>query len=169
MKVRMIIIEGRQIGIAGLDEVLEELSRAGKEREESLKNDLLIRLKKLNYIPLAKEKAYASAFLEEYRKFSEGKTIDGENKKSKSTKTWQGIPREEVHWYPTIRDELCDGCKICLEFCSFGVYQYDEKSDRVKVANPFNCVVGCSMCALKCKPKAIMFPPLTVLETFRKR
>ncbi len=168
MKVRMIIIEGRQIGITGLDEVLEELSRAGKEREESLKNDLLMRLKKLNYIPPAKEKVYALAFLDEYRKLSESKALGGKNKSSKSGETWQGIPREEVPWYPTIRDELCDGCKKCLEFCTFGVYQYDEKSDKVQVIKPFNCVVGCSICALKCKPKAIMFPPLTILEMFRK-
>lgn len=28
--------------------------------------------------------------------------------------TWRGIPREEVNWHPTVDQELCIGCGICV-------------------------------------------------------
>ena len=168
MKTKVILVEGKQIGIVGLEEVFEEFDRAGKKPDEGLKNQLLSRLKADNYIPASKEDAYASAFLEEYERFLHQKETGARTQK-KDLGTWRGIPREEIPWYPTIRDELCDGCNVCLEFCSFGVYEYDEKANKVRVANPLNCEVGCSMCALKCKPNAIAFPPLAILEMFRKR
>jgi NAD-dependent dihydropyrimidine dehydrogenase PreA subunit len=168
VKTKQILIEGRRIGIVGLDEVFEEFARSGRKPDKQLKHDLLDRFKQLNYIPTSKEGIYALAFLNEYEKFCELKEGEAGIEK-KGLGTWQGIPREEIPWYPTIRDDLCDGCSLCLEFCPFGVYEYDDEAKNVKVVNPFNCVVGCSMCALKCKPKAIIFPPLTILEMFRKR
>lgn len=168
MKTKLITIEGKQVGIVGLDEVFKGLYQSGNEADESIKDFLLSRLKQLNYIPSAKEKAYASAFGEEYRKFCDcQKKMSGEEKKELGT--WQGIPREEIPWFPTIIDDLCDGCGVCVKYCSFGVYEYDEKVNKVRVINPFNCMVGCSMCVLKCKPKAVIFPPLGILETFRKK
>jgi NAD-dependent dihydropyrimidine dehydrogenase PreA subunit len=166
MKAKLIIIEGKQIGIAGLDDVLEKFIQEGREPDEAAKDQILRELKQLNYIPLSKEKIYAAAFLKEYERFRQSKAA---RTAQKDLGTWQGIPREEVPWYPTILEDFCDGCMVCLEFCSFGVYEYDEKSNKVKVANPFNCQVGCSMCAVKCKPKAISFPPVKILEAFRKR
>jgi NAD-dependent dihydropyrimidine dehydrogenase PreA subunit len=168
VKTKLVTIEGKQIGIVGLDEVFEEFSQEERKLDEDLKHDLVKRLRELNYIPASKEEVYASVFLDEYEKFCDRK--DGKTEAEKrDLGTWQGIPREEVPWYPAIREELCDGCNICVEFCSFGVYEYDEEANKVKVVNPFNCQVGCSMCALKCKPNAILFPPLTILEAFRKR
>lgn len=168
MKTKLILIEGKQLGIVGLDEVFEEFSKERRRPDEGLKPGLLKRLRELNYIPASKEEVYASAFLDEYKKFCDQKDGKAEAEK-KDLGTWQGIPREEIPWYPNIREDLCDGCNICVEFCSFGVYEYDEETNKVKVVNPFNCQVGCSMCALKCKPNAILFPPLTILEAFRKR
>jgi NAD-dependent dihydropyrimidine dehydrogenase PreA subunit len=168
VKTRVILIEGKQIGIVGLEELFEEFRRAGKKPHDGLKHQLLSRLKEHNYIPAAKESTYGSAFLKEYEKFGDRKAKKAEAEK-RDLGTWQGIPREEIPWYPTIQAELCDGCNICLEFCSFGVYEYDDGTNKVRVENPFNCQVGCSMCASKCKPRAILFPPLTILETFRKR
>ncbi|NIM96962.1 MAG: hypothetical protein GTO24_02400 [candidate division Zixibacteria bacterium] len=168
MKTKLVTIEGKQIGIVGLEEVLEDFSQAGRKPDEDVKHDLLKRLRELNYIPASKEEVYGSAFLDEYKKFRHRKDGKAETEK-KDSGTWQGVPREEVPWYPTIREDLCDGCNICVEFCSFGVYEYDEETNKVKVVNPFNCQVGCSMCALKCQPNAILFPPLTILEAFRKR
>jgi len=167
VKTRLISIEGKQIGVAGLDEVLDELHTAGKRPNSNLGHYLLGRLRRLNYIPPAKENAYAGALLDEYRRFRDrkaGKTEPGE----KGRGTWEGIPREEIPWFPRILDELCDGCQLCLKFCTFGVYEYDEKINKVKVANPFNCVVGCSGCAPQCKPKAMVFPPVEILEAFRR-
>lgn len=168
MKTKPVTIEGKQIGIVGLEEVFEEFSKEGRGLDQDLKRDLAGRLGELNYIPSSKEEVYASAFLDEYKKFCDRK--DGKTDAEKGDLgTWQGVPREEVPWYPTIQEELCDGCNICVEFCSFGVYEYDEETNKVKVVNPFNCQVGCSICALKCKPNAIFFPPLNILEAFRKR
>lgn len=168
MKTKLILIEGKQIGIVGLEEVLEDFSQAGRKPDEDVKHDLAKRLREFNYIPASKEEIYASAFLDEYRKLCDRKDGKVEAEK-RDLGTWQGIPREEIPWYPTILEELCDGCNICLEFCSLGVYEYDDKTKNVKVVNPFNCQVGCSVCALKCKSNAILFPPLTILEAFRKR
>ena len=168
MKTKLIIIEGKQIGIAGLEEAMEELYRARIKPEESAMTSLFDKLKQLNYIPPAKEEVYAAAFLNEYKRYTERKK-GGAKEGKKSLGTWQGIPREEIPWFPNILDDLCDGCQICLKFCAFGVYEYDEKANRVRVANPFNCVVGCSGCAPQCKPKAIVFPPLEMLDRFGRR
>jgi ferredoxin len=168
MKSRLISIEGKLIGITGMEEVFTELFEAGKKPAKELESYLLEKLKVYNYIPRLKEPSYARSFLKEYERFWNRKNRRVEEK-TKNPGTWQGVPREEVPWFPTIMEELCDGCKLCLSFCSFGVYEYDEKTNKVKVTNPFNCEVGCSMCALKCKPKAISFPPLVILESFRKR
>lgn len=168
MKSKLIFIEGKSIGIIGIGEVFTELFEAGKKPVEKLESDLLERLKEYNYIPPGKEQTYAQAFLEEYEKFYNGKKR-GVEEKTKDLGTWRGIPREEVPWFPTIIEELCDGCKICLNFCSFGVYEYAEKTNKVIVANPFNCEVGCSMCALKCEPRAIIFPSLEILDSSRRQ
>ncbi|MFH1335792.1 MAG: hypothetical protein ABII96_04690 [Candidatus Zixiibacteriota bacterium] len=168
MKSKLILIEGKLIGVIGLDEIFTELFRSGEKPSKELENRLLEKFKEHNYIPKAKEQSYAQALLEEYEEFCNRKSR-GFEEKTKNWGTWQGVPREEVPWFPTIMEELCDGCKICLSFCSFGVYEYDDKTNKVKVTNPFNCQVGCSICVLKCKPKAISFPPLAILESFRKR
>jgi NAD-dependent dihydropyrimidine dehydrogenase PreA subunit len=167
VKTKLINIEGKQIGIVGLDEVFEELYQEGQRSDASLKDYLLTRFKAVNYIPSQKGEVYASCFLDEYRKFCDHRKT-GAKETKKNLKPWRGVQREEIPWFPTIMEKLCDGCRICLRFCSFGVYEYDEETNKVKVANPFNCEVECSMCALKCKPKAISFPPLTILESFRR-
>lgn len=168
MKTKLVAVEGKQVGIVGLDEVLEELYRSREKSEEASKDYLLKKLKQVNYIPASREGVYAQVLFEEYQRFcdlKEGRTKE----KKRNLKPWRGIPREEIPWFPTIREELCDGCNICLKFCSFGVYEYDDKTNKVKVANPFHCEVGCSVCTAKCKPKAIIFPPLSMLDMFRRR
>ena len=168
MKSKLISIEGKLIGIICIEEIFTELFEESKKSNKELVDYLLNRLKEHNYIPSEKEQIYAKAFLKEYKKYFNSKSISGQ-KSVKKLKSWQGIPREDIPWYPTIREELCDGCKVCLKFCPFGVYEYIKESNKVKVANPFNCEVGCSTCALKCMPDAIVFPPLSILELFRRR
>jgi NAD-dependent dihydropyrimidine dehydrogenase PreA subunit len=168
MKSKLVQIESKSIGIIGLDEIFTEFFEAGEKPGKELQNRLLDKFREHNYIPKAKEENYALVLMEEYKKFCNRKK-QGIEEKTKSHGTWQGVPREEVPWFPTIMEELCDGCKVCLGFCSFGVYEYDENTNKVKVTHPFNCQVGCSICALKCKLKAISFPPLAILESFRKR
>jgi NAD-dependent dihydropyrimidine dehydrogenase PreA subunit len=80
--------------------------------------------------------------------------------------TWKGFPREQIPWYPTINAVTCVGCRKCFEFCSHGVYTWDEHANTPKVAEPFQCVVGCSNCAGQCDAEAITFPLLSVLTPF---
>jgi len=81
---------------------------------------------------------------------------------------WQGIPREEIPWYPTVDLEKCVGCKECFNFCSHKVYSWDDKNSKTKVAEPYYCVVGCSSCMVLCPEGAISFPPLTILKNLNK-
>jgi NAD-dependent dihydropyrimidine dehydrogenase PreA subunit len=80
--------------------------------------------------------------------------------------TWKGTPREQIPWYPTVDSAKCVGCRKCFEFCSHGVYAWDETAGTPKVQEPFQCVVGCSNCASQCAEGAIAFPPLTILKEF---
>ena len=85
-----------------------------------------------------------------------------------SAMTWRSIARETIQWYPIVDDRACNGCKRCIDFCSFGVFRYDRASETVRVESPFACVVGCSLCATICEPGAITFPPLTYLDDLIK-
>ena len=78
--------------------------------------------------------------------------------------SWKGVPREQIPWHPSLDGEKCIGCRKCFEFCSHGVYTWDAVADRPVVAEPFQCVVGCSNCMHQCEEGAISFPPLTILK-----
>ena len=84
----------------------------------------------------------------------------------KSYGTWKGTPREQIPWYPAVDLAKCVGCRRCFEFCSHGVYGWDEAANTPKVLEPFQCVVGCSSCSQECEEGAIAFPPLTILKEF---
>ncbi len=79
---------------------------------------------------------------------------------------WKGIPREQIPWHPSVDAEKCAGCRKCFEFCSHGVYAWDEAANVTKVVEPFNCVVGCGSCAALCEQDAITFPPLAILKGY---
>ena len=82
--------------------------------------------------------------------------------------TWKGTPRNHIPWFPTVGSEKCIGCRKCFEFCSHGVYAWDDAADRPVVAEPFQCVVGCSNCSHQCESEAITFPPLSILTEFMR-
>jgi NAD-dependent dihydropyrimidine dehydrogenase PreA subunit len=48
--------------------------------------------------------------------------------------------------------ERCDGCKECLWFCSFNVFDFTTKAIPVR---PENCL-GCRTCEAVCKSKAVI-------------
>ena len=79
-----------------------------------------------------------------------------------SENDWNGIPRNEVPWFPTIDLDKCTECGQCIEFCPNGTYDRDT-TGRPVVQNPFNCVVGCSGCKPQCPAEAISFPTLAML------
>ena len=68
---------------------------------------------------------------------------------------YQGIPREEIPWFPMIDPELCDNCLKCLEFCQYDVFEAAE--GKLEVGRPMNCLVGCSNCKRVCPRNAIFF------------
>jgi len=84
-------------------------------------------------------------------------------------KEYLGIPRKEIPWFPSIKDDDCDGCGTCIEFCKLGTYSYDDGKDKAKVSRPYNCVVGCNGCEDKCPNEAISFPSTEVIDKVRKK
>ena len=84
-----------------------------------------------------------------------------------SEKTYAGVPRNKIPWYPIINYEKCDFCADeasgpkCMEFCPHKVFAVAEEQ-RVKkliVKNPNNCVVFCISCQKACPiPDALTFP-----------
>jgi len=68
---------------------------------------------------------------------------------------YQGIPREQIPWFPIIDTERCDDCLKCLDFCPYHVYETPD--GKLEVARPLDCPVGCSRCRSICPQKAIHF------------
>ncbi|MBL7133505.1 MAG: ferredoxin family protein [Phycisphaerae bacterium] len=60
-------------------------------------------------------------------------------------------------WFPVIDYDRCTGCKQCLNFCLFGVFEISS-DDKVRVANPANCKLNCPACARICPETAVIFP-----------
>jgi CDP-4-dehydro-6-deoxyglucose reductase len=79
----------------------------------------------------------------------------------KFTKPWHGVPRDEITWFPTVVEDACIGCGTCVTGCSRLVYRYDYERRKAVVADPLNCMVGCTTCANTCPTNAIHFPPLS--------
>lgn len=71
---------------------------------------------------------------------------------------WEGIPRVEVPWFPTVNVDLCNGCQSCTDTCPGDVYDWDDVLGFPIVARPNNCVVYCMGCAKACPEEAITFP-----------
>lgn len=80
-----------------------------------------------------------------------------------------GIPRKEIPWYPSIDYKKCDNCKTCIKFCKLGVYEFEPKTNKTNVKNPYNCVVSCNGCEDKCPNSAISFPSTEVIDIVRKK
>ncbi len=165
---RMILVGRFPVNLIGLDEIFEELYQEGKTPSDDLKSLLLAKVKAQNYVPPKAEGEYAEALLREYKRFCQAKE-GKEGAVRAAPRTWRGIPREQIPWFPTIYEDLCDGCRKCVEFCPYDVFEWDEDKNVPLVVNPLNCVVGCTSCADICPLDAIGFPPRSMLETLRRR
>jgi NAD-dependent dihydropyrimidine dehydrogenase PreA subunit len=157
-----IMVGGLPAGLNGLDEIFESLYDMDQEPADQLGPELVHRARRHNYIPVAAEDDFAAALLREYRSYC-GQQRLGQGTAPKR-ETWQGIPREQIPWFPMLDETLCDGCDKCLEFCANRVYT-KRNSGTVYVVQPVNCVVGCDACARLCPHGAISFPPRAMLNT----
>ncbi len=164
---RQILIGEQMVGLLGLNELFDELLAQGRTPERDLAPLLLEGVGRENYFFPNARPLYEEALLREYRRYwtQRQEESQGTEKRARrlSPRTWQGKPREQVPWYPSIYPDRCDGCGDCLTFCAYDVYDWDEASHRAIVVDPFNCLVGCDACARVCKRGAICFPPREML------
>ena len=165
---RQILVDGSPVGFQGLDSVLETLRKEGwQPGEEGLGIELVKRLGRDNYIPRSARENFAVVLEREYAAYL-ARIESGAPTRKTNYGTWRGHPRQTIPWFPSVNDELCDGCGVCLRLCSSHCLAPTD-DDKVWVADPFACIVGCSSCAAVCKPKAVTFPSRSMLDAYKPR
>ncbi|MGC9468480.1 MAG: ATP-binding protein [Anaerolineae bacterium] len=165
MGYRQIMVDGSPVGLRGLDEIFADLAAHGRTpQDEGLGAEIVKRMSEDNYIPYGARELFAAAFEREYAAYLARGDSGGGRRGGYGT--WRGYPREQIPWYPIVNEDLCNGCGACLKLCSAGAL-VETDDGKVRVLDPFACVVGCSSCANLCKPGAITFPPRTILDAYK--
>ena len=163
---RMLQIDGAPAGLLGLDEIFTDLFADGWAPGEAETQERLIKaVRKHNFIPKPALAAYRVVLGREYQRFYEQRS-QGRDVTPKNYGTWQGIPREQVPWFPTVSAALCNGCGKCIEICPKDVFEMTEEQ-VVEVVEPFACIVGCCFCKSACDPQAILMPQKAMLDHYR--
>lgn len=67
--VKMVYVGGQRVGIMGLQTVFEEVKAQGAQSDEQVKDVLIARVKKKNYIPPSADNDYAVALMDEFKRF----------------------------------------------------------------------------------------------------
>jgi NAD-dependent dihydropyrimidine dehydrogenase PreA subunit len=161
--VKLVRIDGRMIGLVGLERAFEELSAEASSDPQELREELLTRAEADNYIPPGQRDRYGEVIYLEFKRY-----LKGEREKKPTGMTWRGIPREQIQWYPVVDESNCNGCRKCVSFCAFSVFSYSPSVAVVTVTDPYACVVGCTLCASICEPGVISFPPPVYLDNILK-
>jgi NAD-dependent dihydropyrimidine dehydrogenase PreA subunit len=165
---RQIIVVGSPIGLHGLDEAFAARRAAGrKPGDAGLGLEIVEQMRRENYIPQGARDLFAAAFEREYAAYLT-QMESGGSPRQRGYGMWRGYPREAIPWFPSVNEDECNGCGVCLKLCSTHCLVLTEEG-KIRVDDPFACVVGCSSCANICKPKAITFPPRSMLEAYKPR
>jgi hypothetical protein len=81
-RVKRIYLDGTAIGISRFDDIITEVAELELEDEEQIKSELVVRIKKFNYVPSGAEEAYAEAALDVFLG-TVGKERKGEKKEDR--------------------------------------------------------------------------------------
>lgn len=163
---RMLMIDGAPAGLLGLVELFDTLFEKEYQPNETNIGEVLIQgIRQNNFIPKPAISKYKEVLIHEYRNYYQNRSGDN-SVLAKDYSTWEGHPRENIPWFPTISAELCDGCGKCLEICPKGVFVINGKGKAI-VVEPFLCIVGCCFCKSACDPGAILMPNRNILDQFR--
>lgn len=68
IKIRKILIDGKETGIDKLDSILEEVARLNCSVDQEIVAEILKRVRVFNYVPTRAIDKYAEALLQEYRR-----------------------------------------------------------------------------------------------------
>ncbi len=79
------------------------------------------------------------------------------------------MPRENIQWNATVIAAAWIGCGTCVTGCSRLVHRFDYERKKSVVADPLNCMVGCTTCANTCPTRAITFPALDTVSALAAR
>jgi len=163
---RMIYIAGAPAGLQGVNELFNALFDAGvTPGEDNIGEKIIQDVKKHNFVPKPAIKDYQDVLVREYLKYYQTRE-GGKVPEVKDYGQWEGYPREHIPWFPTVSEELCNGCGKCIEVCPKDVFEQMENG-KVIVIEPFLCIVGCCFCKSACGPKAILMPQREMLDQYR--
>ncbi len=163
---RMLYIGQSPAGLLGLDELFNEVYDSGTTPDDADIGEKLIQgVRRHNYVPKPSVDEYMQVLQREYFKFYQDKS-GGKPVTPTDYGQWEGIPREQIPWFPTVSAELCDGCGNCLEVCPKDVFARDGNG-KMLVVEPLRCIVGCCFCKSACEPHAILMPDREMLDQYR--
>lgn len=78
IKIRKILIDGKETGIDKLDFILEEVFRLNCPTDQEIVAEILRRVRVFNYVPTRVTEKYGEALLEEYRRFVRDREMPGQ-------------------------------------------------------------------------------------------
>ncbi len=75
-------------------------------------------------------------------------------------KSFHGVRRSQIPWYPIIDYEKCISCGKCVDFCHMKTFGTEEKDGKKKtfVKKLNSCIVLCRGCEDICPAGAISHP-----------
>ncbi|MEM2124124.1 MAG: NAC family transcription factor [Methanolinea sp.] len=73
VKIRKVVIDGKETGIDRLDWILADVSSLGLQDDDAITDAIVERVQKFNYIPGKKMAEYRAALLREYKAFRSGR------------------------------------------------------------------------------------------------